>query len=270
MALDYLIRLSGRNVEDLSFEVASPVPRPYPALSRELLGIPGRIGVVPSRVGVGRPRSLDLVFYLDTDIAIEDRQDAVDEFTGWVLRPGLTEIRFGTQPDRVWWGLLENVTVRPRWDRMAWILGPVTATLRYTIPDGVALGTHLNSLGLFADRWTDIAGMGNAPSDCIIFMEGGTAVIDPVVEVATPDNEVVTKLTLDGTVPNNRWWEVDTYTRRIVEANGSNGTRTDVTDDVYDSGDWPVLDPALGSESMLPRMRSSEECVVYYRAHWKV
>ena len=260
-----LLRLNGRDVETLGFQLLGDVALDVDASQREDVQIPERVGVTPGRVGVGVERTITLSLALDASTTIAERQPLVDALLGWVRRPGLTEIELSTAPGRVFWGLYGGHNHKARWESVAFTHGSAVIDLQYTVPDGSSRSKTLRSLGLAAGVWTEVPGLGSRPCEPRIFIpRGGT---DPTVEVAYPDRTVAHSLTLDGQPPFNGWWEVDTATRRIVQA-AANGNRTDVTDTAYDEGLWPVFDPALGTETLPPLVRSSRLALAYYQPLW--
>ncbi len=270
--LDFYLKLNGRDIGELSCALIEGVSLGTPTSGRELAGLPGRVGVSPDQVSTGVPRRIVIPLALRTSTDITVRQERLDDLLGWVRRPGLTEIELGTSTDRVFWGLLQDTVIDPRWKSVAWTAGPARVTLVFLVPAGVAHAKALSSVGLSADTWTDLQGLGTAPSEPRIFIPG--PVVDPVLEVARPDGTVEQELTLSGTVATGGWWEVDSATRRVIERVAT-GERSDVTGDVYSSGSWPVFDPSFGTESLVPMARfkagriiSNHTSVAYYKANW--
>ena len=267
MPLDFFLRLNGRDVAELDAEPFDPVVGRGPGQRRNLVTVPGRMGVRPEEVSIGRPQVLALSLALSSAVEIEDRQDRIDAILAWVRRPGLTEIQLGTAPHRVWWGMLQSAQVRPRWDSVAMMRGSAVIEIAYLIASGTSEGRALTVLGLEANAWTPLTGLGTVPAEPLIFIPGGVPA--PVIEVARADRSVASRLELEGQIPAGGWWELDVELRRVIQraADGS-GARVDHTATANPSGAWPVIDPAYGLEAIPPVIRSSRPAVVYYRPRW--
>ena len=262
-SLDHLVRLNGRSLSELGVELISSVPYDFSGASRESYPVPSRYGARRSSVSVGREKRHRIMVALPATTEITNRQPQIDSLLRWL--DGLIEIELGTSTDRVLWGELEHAPVRARWESVSMTSGPVTLELDFIIETGVAVGKTLRSLGLSTTA-TGVLNLGSAPSVPRIIMRGPAT--NPYLVYAGPDGTVKSSLVTSGAIASGKWWECDSETDRIIEGTDSTGARTDVTDEVYSSGSWPILDRGDGTESLPPLLRASHAAIAFYTEHW--
>ena len=263
MTLDFLVRLNGRRLEDFDCDLISSPTYDFAGTERPSYSRPAVLGEGREPTPFGRRRTQSFAVALKPDVQIEERREKIDALLAWL--DGLVEIRIGTEPDRIVWGELEEAPIRARWEAVGMIAGPVTFDLSFVVADGVAIGDRLRSLGLDADTSADILNLGTAPSVPLVVIPGD--VDDPEIEVLGHDGRRISRLRLDGNVPDDAWWEIDSSLQRIA-LSASNGDRSDVSSEVYRDGDFPVFERRFGAALIPPRVKCTENALVYYRELW--
>ena len=261
--LDFHVKLNGRTLSDLGVELASAVPHDFSGAVRESYAVPNRYGAARANVSVGQEKRLRFTVTLPADTDITGRQAFLDTLLRWL--DGLIEIELGTATGRVLWGELEHAPIRARWDSVSMTSGPATLDLEFVIEKGVAVGRTLRSLGL-STTFTPVLNLGTAPSAPRVIMRGPAS--NPYLEYARHDGTVLARLGTTGSIESGEWWEFDAELGRVIEGTDATGARADVTDAVYSSGSWPILDRGDGAESLPPLLRASHPAIAYYVEFW--
>ena len=266
MALSSLVRINGDTLSGLGVLAVSPSPpMDYAGQERATYGVPGRLGRIPATVAVGREKELPLRLALGTT-TIETRQSTLDSLLSKLQ--GLLEIELGYATDRVYWGYVDQVALRARYESLAFIEGDTVLDLPIMVPSGSAVARDATVLHIGTSP-TDIVGLGVLPSAPLIVIPG--TVTDPVIDYQDPAQVTITKLTIDGVVAAGEYLEIDCATQRITLVNESTGTRTlkmSYFDHTVSGNAFPVFDPGDGSGGRPPLVKCSVAATAYYAARY--
>lgn len=228
----------------------------------------GRYGAIPSRSAHGDEKIVDIAIRVIAPI--EDRRVALDRF--WEATRGVFRVVWSDSTDRYHECLLDRAPTVAAFDRefLAWredgCPGDLHVDAVLVIPQGVAWDIEPSSASVMGAEEVSITG-GTAANGLLIQVPGPFTGLTVEMRSVTGD-PVGDPLVLDAVASSTELLEIDTDLQRIVLEDLTTGDRTNGLD-TFVSGDFPVLDPGMGTPGYGPTIVVSEDALILWRRAWE-
>ena len=266
MALSFLLKIKGVDLDTLGLELLLANPHSRPAVLRESIGVPGLYGAYAFQSAPGELKRVPVSLTIPSTVAIESRRAILDVILDHLS--GKLDLEWGDTPGRVQLAHFDSGPIIARWESVAWTHGPVVLASEFIIEDAVFRAKDISHVPI--STTAERVPLGTLPSWPRFYLNGALSNTTITLKNGITGATIGSVFTIAGTTGAGTVTEIDCRRPMITTWDTTTGARVEELD-IYSTGDFPVFDPTYGTTSFPLTVETSHTGIAFarYRKRWE-